>query len=222
MRIVTIFFDFLLYILLICILGAPLILVILFPGQAAYVTDIGKTLIPWICLLILAAIYSDGMKGILSKIADAFGRLKTFSAGGATVELNPQELITSSVTSDQTKQLYSHIEELTEQKAGANNLASHFFIRYVAVTIYGTQFRFIEALEVATLPAANAVSFYNQFVSIAPQGTDYPFNRWIGYLLDNFLVKFNPAENTYEITLAAKNFLNSARSAGLASHSFVN
>jgi len=207
--------------MLLGLLGAPLALIVFYPEQAKYFTEFAATMIPWGVVLLLFAIFSDGIKKLLFKIVEAIGRLKSISAGVAAVELNAQGLKSSELSPEQIQALRTHMQELSTQNQDVTNLASHFFLKYVGATIYGSQFRLLEALETNPLTPNQAVSFYNQFVASAPKDTDYPFSHWAAYLTDNFLLQFDANSGQYQITQAGQNFLNQAKAANLNADNFL-
>ena len=149
MRIIKYISGILLLLMFMSFLGAPLFLIISHPGEAAYIAAYGKTFIPWVCLLLMSIIFKDSFIGILTKLGNVFDRMQKASAGPISFELNSQGKDVLNISSEQIKSFSSHIQELTQQTQGANNLANHFFLKYVAVTIYGSQFKFLEALAAA-------------------------------------------------------------------------
>ncbi|MBW8002371.1 MAG: hypothetical protein FVQ80_10175 [Planctomycetes bacterium] len=212
--------EFLLYALLLTLLGAPLVLIVLFPSSAEHFTRFAETMVPWGVVLLLAAIFNDGIKSLFSKIVETLSRLKSVSAAGAAIELNPQGIGGANLTEEQSQLIRQHIQELSQQNEDATNLASHFFLKYVGSTIYGSQYRLLEALENTPLTSSQAIKYYNQFVASAPESTDYPFENWLEYLTSNLLIQLDPDNTNYTITNAGLNFLRRTREANLNEKTF--
>ena len=218
MKILTIIVEFILYVILLVLLGLPLALIVLYPSEAEYFTKFAETMIPWGIVLLLCAIFSNGISKIMHKLVETISRIKSVSAGGAAVELN--QGVGTAATPKQVESMREHMQQLSIQNQGATNLASHFFLKYIRTTIYGSQFRLLKALQVEALTPTKAVVFYNQFVASAPDDTNYPFESWVKYLTDNLLVNFDPATEVYQITPAALNFLHLATEANLNDSTF--
>jgi len=220
MKVLNVILEFLLYTLLLSLLGIPLVLIVLFPTQAEYFTRFAETMVPWGVALFLATIFSGGIKSLFSKIVETLGRLIGFSAGGTSIKLEPQGIGGANFTEEQLKAAQGLIEGLYTQNQETLNLASHFFLKYVGSTIYGSQYRLLEALENSKLTSSQAVKYYNQFIASSPESTDYPFENWMEYLTSNLLIQLNTGNSTYTITNAGQNFLRRAREANLNEKSF--
>lgn len=130
--------------------------------------------------------------------------------------------VASNLTPEQAETIKVAIQSLSSEKQDATNLASHFFLKYVGATIYGSQFRFLEDLVKNPLDPNQAIAFYNQFLSVQPKDSQYSFGLWAKYLTDNFLILFDQGTGKYEITQAGKNFITQARNANLGAHSWPN
>ncbi|WNC71444.1 hypothetical protein RGQ13_15125 [Thalassotalea psychrophila] len=218
MKILTIIVEFILYTMLLGLLGLPLALVVLHPSEAEHFIRFSETMIPWGVVLLLCAIFSDGIRSVMHKLVEAIGRIKSVSAGGAAVELN--QSTGTPATPEQIEGMRAHMQQLSAQNQDAANLASHFFLKYVSNTIFGSQFRFLKALQDSPLTPTQAVAFYNQFVASAPEGTNYPFESWAGYLTDNLMVNFDAATGQYQVTPAALNVINQAKAANFNDNIF--
>ena len=219
MKILTIIVEYILYAMLLGLFGLPLALTVLYPAQAEHFTKFAETMIPWGVVLLLCAIFSDGLRSVMHKLVEAIGRIKSVSAGGAALELNQGS--GGSVPPDRIEAMRAQIQQLSAQNQDVTNLASHFFLRYIFTTIYGSQFRLLKALQEGPLTPVQALVFYNQFIASAPEGTNYPFESWAAYLTDNLLVNFDPAMGQYQITPAALNFINKATAANLNDTTFL-
>jgi hypothetical protein len=213
--------EFLVYALLISLLGAPFALIVIFPSQADEFTQVSETLIPWLVVLIISVIYVDGIRGFISKLATTLSRVTKLSAGGAAVELHSQDVSTN-LTPEQADAIKASIQSIYSEKQGATDLASHFFLKYVGATVFGSQVRFLENLDRAPLNPNQAISFYNEFLSTLSPDAEYSFELWVKYLTENFLIQFNSVSGDYEITQAGRNFVTQARGAGLDAGSWKN
>lgn len=213
MKILTIIFYLILCTMLLALAGLPLALIIVYPSEGEHFTKFAEVMIPWGVVLLLSAIFSDQIRNVMDKLVDAIDRAKSFSAGGAVVEFNQSAGATT--TPEQIAAMGAHVQLLSTQNQEATNLASHFFLKYVSSTIFGSQFRFIKALQDGQLTRAQAVMFYNQFIANVPKNTNYPFELWVGYLVDNYMVSFEANTGHYQVTPAGRNFMNQAAAANI-------
>jgi len=178
-------------------------------------------MVPWGVALLLAAIFSGGLKSLFTKIVETLGRVKSLSAGGAAIELHSQEIAGANITNDPSQLIRQYIQELSpEVNKETLNLASHFFLRYVSTTIYGSQLRLLEAIEKPPLMSSQAVVYYNQFIASAPELTEYKFESWMEFLTNNMLIQFDASNSNYTITNAGRLFLRETKKANLKAESF--
>ncbi len=202
--------------MLLVLAGLPLALIIVYPSEGEHFTKFAEVMIPWGVVLLLSAIFSDQLRNVMDKLVDAIDRAKSFSAGGAVVEFNQSAGAT--VTPDKIEAMGEQVQQLSTEEA--TNLASHFFLKYVHLTIFGSQFRFIKALQDGQLTPVQALMFYNQFIASAPKNTNYPFQSWVQYLFDNFMISFEDKTGEYQVTPAGRNFINRAAAANLNDSTF--
>lgn len=205
---VTTFLGFLVFVLVMALLAAPLYLVIRFPEAGANLTAISRTLIPWLSIVLLLLVFNEGVKQVFGGIAGALHRLRKLGAGGVTSEFEEQQRDVLPLTAEQVQQLAEHIDSLATAKEGESAWAWHFFIKYVSATIYGSQVKLLKALRdegpqdpVAVLP------FYELFLQREPESSQYRFESYVQYLVSNVLIRFDSETSQYEITEHGKRFL---------------
>jgi len=220
MKVLSVILEFLVYFSLLCLLALPFPLIVCFPSEAAHFTRIAEKLIPWGVVLFLCAIFSDGVKTIISRLIGILDRVKSVSAGGSRIELHCQQLNEIHLTAEQAQQLKDQVQAMSRQSQEGLNWARHFFMKYVLTTIYASQFRLLEALDSSPLSADRVLTFYSEFLARAPRSPDYSFDKWVGYLTGNFLIQFDGPSGTYVITQAGKGFYHQATAAKYTSDSF--
>lgn len=108
--------------------------------------------------------------------------------------------------------LGQHLQELTQGNNASQQLARTYFLRFVAVSIYGSQYEFLEyLLDNGPSGQAIAVGFFSAFSSRLPKDAKVTFDEWLVYLTDNLLVYFNAETKQYAITDAGRLFIAEVR-----------
>ena len=114
-------------------------------------------------------------------------------------------------------------EQIQELKID-QEIGTRYFLRYIYATIYGSQYRLLQALESGhpiNLEIIKA-DYYSIFVSQLPNTKQPPtFNEWMRYLIENMLIIVTPDGQSYEITRNGVRFLEEIKSTG-ASEIFNN
>jgi hypothetical protein len=210
MNVLNSILGFLVLLAVLALLASPYALVVLFPEVSESVASISAAAIPWVILLVLFLVFNEGLKSIFESLAGALARVRRVAAGGAVADLDQQESI--SLTPGQAQELRTHIETLTQQTQQGQNLAQMYYLRYIAVTIYGSQYELLTALEqVGPKSTLEILPYYNTFVSRAPNGANYELNSWLGYLLSNALISFDTETQKYQLGAPGLLFLQEVR-----------
>lgn len=114
-------------------------------------------------------------------------------------------------------------EQIQELKID-QEIGTRYFLRYIYVTIYGSQYRLLQALGSGGPLALEVLKteYYAIFVSQLPNATSPPaFNEWLGYLIENMLIVASEDHLGYEITGNGVRFLAEVKNTGV-SDDFVN
>jgi hypothetical protein len=96
-------------------------------------------------------------------------------------------------------------------------IGTRYFLRYIYVTIYGSQYRLLQALDSDGPLALDMLKteYYAIFVSQLPNATQPPaFNEWLGYLIENMLIVASGDGLSYEITVNGVRFLTEIKNTG--------
>lgn len=110
----------------------------------------------------------------------AIGRLKKFGAPGFTSEFEEQQRDVYPLTKEQVQQLANYIQSVTTVKEGESAWAWHFFIKYVAATIYGSQVKLLISLrDEGAKGSEELLAFYELFLQREPEATYYKFPQYI-------------------------------------------
>ena len=215
MKLLNVILEFLLYIFLLSLLGAPLVLIVRYPFQAEYFTRFAETMIPWGVALFLAAIFNQGIKTLFTKITEKINDLTSVSAGGVAFELNKQRFESVGATEQQIQENIDRLNTLSRRKEKDGNIAITFHNKYIFSTIYGSQFALLEASVKSPLFPAQASVFYNKFTASAPEASTYSFDKWMGYLITNYLITYESNTGLYKITDIGKNLFRQYMTRGL-------
>ena len=200
--------SFLFAVLVLAALVAPLYLVVRFPDSAEHFTEIARTLIPWVSVVVLLLFFNEGVKQVFAGVAGALSRIKKFGAAGITSEFEEQQRDVSPLTKDQVQKLADYIQSVKTEKEGESAWAWHFFMKYVAVTIYGSQVKLLLSLrDEGPKGPEELLPFYNLFLQRDPKASDYKFAPYIQYLVSNVLIKFDAATSQYVITENGQRFV---------------
>lgn len=196
--------------LLIVLLIIPHALVILFPEDAEWLSAVTSATFPWTILLMLFLIFYDSISSFL-------GNLKEVSAAGITAKVGQ----TGTTLSDaDVTLLRQHLGELTEGNEASQQLARTYFLRFIAVSIYRSQYELLADL-VDNGPRGQviAVGAYTNFASRKPKNLKATFDEWMAFLTNNSLVFVNEANN-YQITSAGELFVAEVRAADIDASKF--
>ncbi|MDA2925585.1 hypothetical protein MYX65_13220, partial [Acidobacteria bacterium AH-259-L09] len=213
--------GFLIVTFVFALLAAPLYLVVEYPKEAEAFARISETLIPWLCIVLLLFIFNEGVKQVFSSISHAINRIRRLSAAGTTTEFEEQQRDVIPLTTEQAKQLTTYIESLTKVKKGETAWAWHFFIKYVAASIYGSQVKLLEALnDEGPKSTDELLPFYELFLSREPTASNYKLHLYLDYMTSNVLMQADPNSNKYRITPNGKAFLSVLRERGVTWRAF--
>ena len=196
--------------LLIVLLITPHALVILFPEDAEWLSAVTSATFPWTILLMLFLIFYGGITSFL-------GNLKEVSAAGITAKVGQTEATLSDA--DVTR-LSQHLDELTAGHEASQQLARTYFLRFIAVSIYRSQYEFLADL-VVNGPGGQVLAggAYTNFTSRKPKRLKATFDEWMAFLTNNLLVFVNEAHN-YQVTSAGELFVAEVRAAGIDASKF--
>ena len=190
------------------IAAAPIYLVIQFPESAEHLTQIAQTLIPWLAIVFLLATFNEGIKQVFAGLAGALSRIKKFGVSGVTSEFEDQQRDVSPLTKEQIQQLEQYIASLTQAKEGETKWAWHYFVKYIAATIYGSQVKLVQSLrDEGPKGSENLLSFYQLFLQRAQRSSNYNFAAYIEYLTSNALIQLDSSKSKYVITELGEHFL---------------
>jgi len=210
------FLGFLVVLAVVLILASPLALVIKFPASAKHISTVASIMIPWLCIVLLVFVFNNGIKNLFTSIAGAIDRIKRVSGSGAEFEDRQQDEAPP-LTQEQVDELSQYVQSLESEKTTQTNWAWHFFLRFVRATVYGTQVKLLQDLELSgAMPPDELVQYYNMFLSRQPTSTGYKFKQYLEYLTSNLLVAYDAAQAAYHITDEGKHFLNAMKEGGLS------
>ena len=170
-----------------------------------YVCDL-----PWTILLMLFLIFYGDISSFL-------GNLKEVSAAGITAKMWQ----TGAMLSDaDVTRLSQHLDELTKGQEASQQLARTYFLRFIAVSIYRSQYEFLADL-VNNGPGGRVIALeaYTNFTSRKPKRLKATFDEWMAFLTTNSLV-FVTEPNNYQVTSEGKLFVEVVRAAGLDASNF--
>jgi len=204
-------------VLVLASLAAPLYLIVEFPDSAKYFTEIAKTLIPWVSVIVLLLVFHEGVKQVFGSLAGALWRLRKIGAPGFTSEFEEQQRNVYPLTKEQIQQLADYIQSVKTAKEGETAWAWHFFVKYVAATIYGSQVKLLRSLrDESPKGPEELLSFYKLFLQREPEATHYKFEQYVQYLVSNVLIQFDASNSKYVITANGKRFLKALEDAGVS------
>ena len=207
-------------VLIVLLLTAPYSLVICFPAVAQYITEISKTAIPWVIILLLLLIFNQGVKTLIDNLAGMISRIRRISAVGTVADLEDQRGHVS-LTPEQVNYLRAQVDLLNKQSKDNVNLALTYFLKFIGSTIYGTQYKLLnDIMHNTPKTIGEALKYYNSFVAKFPEGTKYEFNDWVNYLESNFLLQLDSTSQKYGITIAGKIFIEETKKAGVEESHF--
>lgn len=196
--------------LLVLLLITPHALVILFPHNAEWLAAVTSATFPWTILLMLFLIFYDSISSFL-------GNLKEVSAAGITARVGQTK---STLTDADVTLLQQHLKGLTEGNEASQKLARTYFLRFIAVSIYRSQYEFLADLtDHGPRGKVIAVGAYANFTSRKPKSLEATFDEWMAFLTNNSLVTVNE-DNKYEITIAGDLFVTEVRAAGIDASTF--
>lgn len=92
-----------------------------------------------------------------------------------------------------------------------------YFIRFIYVTIYGSQYRLLQALSSKESLSLKSIKYehYAEYVAQLSDSTQpSSFNEWLAYLVDNMLVRVNVEESSCEITRYGFLFVGEVKNTG--------
>ena len=202
------FLGFLVFVLLIALLGAPLMLAVLYPDSGAHIATISTTLIPWLSIVILFLVFNEGVKQFFSSIAYAVTRIKRLSAGSAVTEFEVGQRSGVTLTNEQIAEVRNTINRLQKEKSLGSETAWLYYLKYVAATVFRSQIELLRELDRrGPLGADELIRFYQLFLTRTPAGTKYEFTSYMQYLTSNLLIQLLPNTGKYEITATGKHFL---------------
>lgn len=211
----------LVFVVILALITSPLWLVIRYPEGASHFTEISEIMIPWLCFTLLMLVFNESVKEISASISGAIGRLRKVSAAGATTEFDDHQKDVLSLTKDQTDKIAEYIQSISQQKDTESAWAWHFFIKYVAVTIYGSQIKLLQALKAdGAKKVQELLPFYNLLLSREPNATSNAFAEYVGYLTTNVLIQYDESSDTYGITNNGERFLEHLATYGLGWETF--
>lgn len=187
--------------LVLALLAGPFWLLIQFPQAATQIAAMHATLVPWVIVLVVLLIFRTSLQAFLSGIAEALGRLRSIGAGSTRADFDQGS------------------GSLPIGTESGQNEALYWYLRYVAVTIYGSQVAALQAISSAgPMSRENLIQFYSQYLA---KGGDrsYVFESWLRYLVDSKLLTMG-ASGAFELTQGGQAFVAAAKSAGVTPDTF--
>ena len=206
--------------LLIVLLITPHALVILFPEDAEWLSAVTSATFPWTILLMLFLIFYDGIISFLGNLKEVSAAGITAKVGQTGATLSDADVTRLSQHLDVTR-LSQHLDELTKGQEASQQLARTYFLRFIAVSIYRSQYEFLADL-VNNGPGGRVIALeaYTNFTSRKPKRLKATFDEWMAFLTANSLV-FVTEANNYKVTSEGKLFVEVVRAAGLDASNFT-
>lgn len=214
--------GFIILVIVLVLLAVPYYLVIRFSASGVYITEISKFFIPWSIILFLLLVFNEQIKSVILSIGDLIRRIKKGGIGPVTLDTS-QEAGGVHLTKEQVDQFRSSVGKMEHEKNEAVRALRYYFHRTLYLTIYRSQIELLQFLIAANAPVEQKrlKVFYEAAITRNPALKQYSFERYIGYLRDNFLILIN-AEGKISITPTGKDFVDELVKNNIPIESFPN
>ena len=206
------------------VLALPFYLAVTYHDASGDIADIAKVYIPWFVMLVFVIVFHQQVRELITSLAKAFkGGFKWGGKNGGI------EIGTNQGRADITNTTGTPItdEELAEIKrafAEETDYAWKYFLRYINTSIYGTQYRLL--LLTSKQESVNffaAYDIYTDFLKkIDKERKDYPFEEWVGYMVENQLIIADEENKSFNIGRHGKNFVDTVKAAGVDTSKYLN
>lgn len=199
--------GFFILILMVALLALPYFLVIYFPESGSYISEIAKSVTPWSVILLLVLVFHEQIKSVVVSIGALIQRTKRGELGPLKFD-SQQSPESSQLSQEQVDLFRESISKMEQEKNQAVQALKFYFHRTLYLTIYRSQIELLQFLVNAKSPVdqGQLKIFYEVAIARNPSLKNYPFERYVGYLRENFLTMVHP-DGKISITPAGEDFI---------------
>ncbi|MDP2653102.1 MAG: hypothetical protein Q8Q08_03620 [Candidatus Omnitrophota bacterium] len=200
--------GFFVLLILIVVLAAPYLLVIYFPDSGADVAEVSKVIIPWMVIMFLILIFNTELKWVITNFGDFIKRTKKVGIGSSTIDTQ-QDTEGLHLTKEQAEQMRIEFGKIQQEKDTILQGLTFYFHKFLYLTVYRSQVEMLQFLANSAAPIHKdqLKVFYEAGIARNQSLKQYPYERYLAYLKDNFLITIHQGNGNVEITPAGRGFL---------------
>lgn len=214
-------FGVLIIALIIALLASPLLVAVIYPGSGENAAKISATLVPWTIILLLFLVFNEGIKGVFSSIERAIDRMKKIGTGSSVTEFESDQSKGIHLSEEDAEILATEFKSLQEQTTTETTWAWHYYLKYIAVTIYRSQIELLAHIkDQGAADVSECMRFYHTFLSREPSASSYEFTSYMEYLTSNNLISIDSETGKYSLATHGERFLEEIESSGISMDKF--